>query len=160
MASARRAVRLLGTFCDLASVADAILSSLEIPFPKPRPPRRRTSRRRSATEALTISQADEADHPDPAAHALWQQQQQQIVRTVAGGDYLCDGGVDDDSGMYRRRCLEWLRPRLPMAWVLNQALLGRVPEAATKGHGGGIGGGDSAPETFLGRELTIDLVRR
>lgn len=34
LASARRAVRLLGTFCDIPSLADAALSSLEIPYPR------------------------------------------------------------------------------------------------------------------------------
>lgn len=167
-ASARRAVRLLGTYCDLASVGDAILSSLETRYPRrqrPRPSRWNSSRQTSP--AASTPGAGEVGHP-VVAHAQLQQRQR-VVESVPG---------DDDNGVYQKRCLEWLRPRLPMAWVLNQALLGRVPVVAkaepadgtaaavttnTFGEGGGGGGGGGGEgrtvEGCLGRGLAADLVR-
>ena len=67
--------------------------------------------------------------------------------TVRRGDYR-------NEGLYRRRCLQWLQPRLPLGWVLNQVFLGRgAPAAPTStataasaaangswGRGGGGGG--------------------
>lgn len=47
-----------------------------------------------------------------------------------------NGKSSRNDAVFRRRCLKWLRLRLPLAWVLNQVLLGRVP-------GCGIGDDDS-----------------
>lgn len=140
-ASAKRAVRLLGTYCDLASVGDAILSSLETRYPSRRPISGQTS---AATAAASMP---DAGQPVVA-------QRQQVTESVP---------IDDDNGLYQKRCLEWLRPRLPMAWVLNQMLLGRVPVVdkadGTFDEGGGGGRGGREREGCLGRGLAADLVR-
>eukprot|EP00903_Cladosiphon_okamuranus_P012353 g11582.t1 len=178
LSSARRAVRLLGKFCDLASLAEAAISSLES-----RPPR-----------------------PPPPPPAPWRAPPQSAVTgspapTVAAGgpepDFSRGSGNHCSSrndAVYRRRCLKWLRLRLPLAWVFNQALLGRVPglDPGGIGGGGGGGGGDAsvddaaetearpaagfegqrqddgretaasgtAAESFLGRDLAVSLLER
>lgn len=83
-------------------------------------------------------------------------QRQQVIDSVPD---------NDDNGLYQKRCLEWLRPRLPMAWVLNQMLLGRVPVVDEEADGtfveggGGRGGEGGEVEGCLERGLAADLVR-
>lgn len=113
-------------YCDLPSLSDAALSSLET-----RPPRSRGGLGRGGRRPTTTT--------TPATAAL-------SLAAERGGRGAGSGRPDgkrlrDDQ--FRGRCLKWLRPRLPMAWVLNQVLLGRVRwEGAGEGGGsGGSGGG-------------------
>lgn len=59
--------------------------------------------------------------------------------------------------------MEWLRPRLPMAWILNQAFLGQLsyPTTATAAGVGGeddpTGGRDDV-EVRVGRGLAMAWV--
>ncbi|CAM9388794.1 unnamed protein product, partial [Sphacelaria rigidula] len=118
LASARRAIRLLGKFCDIPSLADAALSPLEDPYPRSRRTRRRPSTTRWGPEGGVLM----------IMHAV-------VIRPLASHPYKAGdrrGGVlISDERLYRRRCLGWLRPRLPMVWVLNQAFLGRLPSQTT-----------------------------
>lgn len=43
-----------------------------------------------------------------------------------GGEVRGGGGDGQGDSYHRRRVLAWLKSRLPMAWILNEALLGRV----------------------------------
>lgn len=75
------------------------------------------------------------------------------------------GNRSSDDSLYRRRCLEWLRPRLPMAWVLNQAFLGRVPSSSAAAVAGagfedhGAAHAGPAKQGSLGRGFALAWVR-
>lgn len=115
LSSARRALRFIGANGDLTFLADEVLSSLENRYPRPF---RRGQRGRAVLEASMS-----------VAHT---------------GRSLLTRGGDDDAGSagngrgglgesnYRRQCLTWIKPRLPMAWMLNQALMGRGPERCSE----------------------------
>lgn len=181
--SARRAVRLLGTYCDLPLFTDAILSSLENRPPRPPPPP--PPGRRSTDDSLRLRQRP------PAIDQKEQHAGDSLASTIIGRGLGDDDDRnlqrDDSDGLYRQRCLQWLRPRLPLAWLLNQALLGRVPsispaadassskEAATAaaeagaveeigqdphrpGHGVAGNGRGEEQKTFMRRGLALSLV--
>ncbi|CAN0409401.1 unnamed protein product, partial [Ectocarpus sp. 12 AP-2014] len=83
-----------------------------------------------------------------------------------------DGGISSSNdAIYRRRCLKWLRLRLPLAWVLNQALLGRGSGSAAGEEAAKDGGGEAAEAgesnvtdedegMFLRRGLAISMLER
>lgn len=129
LASARRAVRLLGVYGDLPTLADAVLSSLETRPPRP-PPRR-------SAPSLSLFEDEKAGTSGTLAAF-------ESRLSSGGGDSSGEVRRRDSDGLYRRRWLKWLQPRLPMAWVLNHAFLGRVT-TRTAGGEGGIGTGSVAP---------------
>ncbi|CAB1113910.1 unnamed protein product [Ectocarpus sp. CCAP 1310/34] len=160
LSSARRAVRLLGKFCDLPSLADASISSLETRPPRPPPP---PSGRRRHRPSPVPSPAPAATPEIAVAIGPWSD------RSSA---FREDGGISSSNDtIYRRRCLKWLRLRLPLAWVLNQALLGRGSGSAA-GEGAAKDGGGEAAEAgksnvtgedegiFLRRGLAISMLER
>lgn len=126
LASARRALRLIGAQGDVASISDAAISSLEARYPRPS---RRGRGRGRGTSAPYPRYTDREDH-ELAPGSLDDDR---------GGEAAGSSGGDTDDTYYRRRCLAWLKPKLPTAWILNEALMGRVPEAASAQglHGGG-----------------------
>eukprot|EP00752_Nemacystus_decipiens_P012189 g10806.t2 len=141
LSSARRAVRLLGKFCDLTSLADAAISSLESRPPRPPPPPPPSPApwpSSSPSAATAVSSAPMlAARPTLTPELTFSQES-----GGSGGSSSSSSSRND--ALYRRRCLKWLRLRLPLAWVLNQALLGRMPGL---NFGGGSGGGGSVNAT-------------
>ncbi|CAM9135285.1 unnamed protein product [Scytosiphon promiscuus] len=172
LSSARRAVALLGKYCDLPSLADAAISSLETRPPRPPPPpsssSRRRGRRRAPNPSLSSMAAASSEFSEvvPAAPGA--------LDGVSSGGSTGDGGADNNDAVYRQRCLKWLRLRLPLAWMLNQAFLGRVPgrfapspdcspsaAAAEGGHAAGNDGGDGEQgSAFLGRGFATSVLER
>lgn len=57
------------------------------------------------------------------------------------------GKSSRNDAVFRRRCLKWLRLRLPLAWVLNQALLGRVSGCGGGDDDAGVSAGSAAAGT-------------
>lgn len=135
LSSARRAVRLLGKFCDLPSLADAAVSALETRPPRPPPPRRPLPPPAWGTAAAA----------DTTTRVL----ASRYESSGGGGGGGRNGNSSRNDAVFRRRCLKWLRLRLPLAWVLNQAFLGRVPGCG-RGGGAAVSAGSAAGAAAAG----------